>query len=246
MNIEYIEVRYKISDLKNFDDLLKILPKEIGIVSTLQYLDIAKKIKDKLKSEGFIVYTAKSPYMKYEMQVLGCDPLAAKVPTNSVLFIGDGMFHPIEIARRLKKTVIVYSPITGSIRILEPDRLFEKKITMLLHKLKESKNVGLITSIKPGQYLYKEMIEWKKILDKQGKNVFMFITDNINFNELMNFPDIEFWIIFACPRLIDDILERKINAITSFYLREYCIHHGLCEAPKGNASESSNYKENNN
>ena len=221
MDIHYIEVRYKINKLKNFEKLLNILPKEIGIVTTLQFLDVAQLIEKELSKRGYIVHVGKSPYIQYRMLVLGCDPLAANIPVKTILFIGEGLFHPIEIARRFNKKVIVYSPLTGNIKVLPPDSSFIKRIYILLDKLKSSKIVGLVTSIKPGQYFYNEMLHWKKILENEGKEVYLFLTDNIDFDEFQNFPHIEFWVIFACPRLIDDILNRKINAITHFYLRYY-------------------------
>ncbi|MEM5821291.1 MAG: diphthamide synthesis protein, partial [Candidatus Aenigmatarchaeota archaeon] len=71
---------------------------------------------------------------------------------------------------------------------------------------------GIAISIKPGQY-DQNSLKW--ILEKlKDKNLYLFIGDNIEMDKLINFPYIEFWIIIACPRIIDDILERKINAIT--------------------------------
>ena len=221
MDIYYIEIRYRINELKNFNKLLDILPKEIGVTTTLQFLDIAQIIKEELSKRGYIVHIGKSPYMEYSMQVLGCDPLAANIPVDTILFIGEGLFHPTEIARRFDKKVIVYSPLTGDIKVLSPDPVFMKRIYILLNKLKSSKVVGLVTSVKPGQYFYNKLLYWKKILKDENKDVYLFITDNIDFDEFQNFPQIEFWVVFACPRLIDDILNRKINAITHFYLRYY-------------------------
>lgn len=243
MDVHYIEVRYKIKELKNFNALLKIIPKKIGIATTLQFLDIARYIKNELLKRGYEVYTGKSPYIQYNMQVLGCDPLSADVPVDTILFVGEGLFHPVEIVRRLNKKVIAYSPITGDIKVLSNNSDFVKKIYILIYKLKSSKVVGFVTSIKPGQYLYNELLHWKKVLERKGKTVYLFITDNIDLNEFQNFPQIEFWVIFACPRLIDDILDRKINAITHFYLRYYGRHHGLCEFPECNTSKRSYYEE---
>ncbi|MFZ8856056.1 MAG: diphthamide synthesis protein, partial [Candidatus Nanopusillus sp.] len=74
--------------------------------------------------------------------------------------------------------------------------------------------IGIILSIKPGQYYYLEALKVKDKLEKAGKNVYLFIDDTIDILQLLNFPYIDFWIFSACPRLIDDIINNNINGIT--------------------------------
>jgi len=219
MDTHYIPTKIIIKELKNFDKLLNILPKKVGIVTIIQYLDIAKKIKKILEEKGFVVYSKKSEFYP-EMIILGCDVSAADVNTDTILFIGSGRFHALEIARKLNKNVIIYDPITGNILFIKDDN-FETKVTLLLSEIKYSKKVGIITSIKPGQYYIQKVLRIKEELEKKGKEVFLFLADNINFEEFQNFPDIDFWIIAACPRLIDDILERKIKVITIDILEKH-------------------------
>jgi diphthamide biosynthesis enzyme Dph1/Dph2-like protein len=59
--------------------------------------------------------------------------------------------------------------------------------------------VGLIISLKKGQYFK----DWKKIkekLEKKGKKVYVFETENINLQELDNFP-LNIYINTACSGL---------------------------------------------
>jgi len=219
MDIHYIPTKFITKEYKNFDKLIGMLPKNIGLVATTQYIDIAKEIKKILENKGFVVYTKKSDFYP-EMIILGCEGSAADVNADTVLLIGSGKFHALEIARKFNKKVIVYDPISGNISVIKDDT-FQKKISILLYEIKNSKKIGIITSIKPGQYYLKKILKIKEELKKKDKEVFLFLTDNIIFDELQNFPDIDFWIIAACPRLIDDIFERKIRAITIDILEKY-------------------------
>ncbi|MEM0379434.1 MAG: diphthamide synthesis protein [Nanopusillaceae archaeon] len=208
MDVIFIPAKIKINELKNFDKLLKILPKKIGIVCLLQYIDVTNKIILELKKLGYETLYSNSLF------ILGCNVKNADLPADTILLIGDGKFHALEIVRSLKKDVIIYNPISGEINTISKEnyKKYHTNILYLIEKLKNSNNIGIAISIKPGQY-DQNSLKW--ILEKlKDKNLYLFIGDNIEMDKLINFPYIEFWIIIACPRIIDDILERKINAIT--------------------------------
>ncbi|MGC9133175.1 MAG: diphthamide synthesis protein [Nanopusillaceae archaeon] len=211
MDIINIPTKYKIKEIKKLEELKKYLPKKFGLVSITQYRDYAKKIYEILKNEYEIILKEGL----YGINVLGCYSEPANInDVDTILLIGNGKFHAENIIRKLKKKVIVYDPIYGEIRIYEPDYKFDNIIQFLLNKLKNSNNIGIILSIKPGQYYYLETLKVKEILEKMGKNVYLFIGDTIDFLQLLNFPFIDFWIFSACPRIIDDVIDSNINGIT--------------------------------
>ncbi|RIB35280.1 MAG: hypothetical protein BXU00_01980 [Candidatus Nanoclepta minutus] len=205
MEVVFIPTRYKVSELKNFNELIEKIPKEVGMVCLAQYIDFFTKIKNKLEEIGFKVYT-KPPYY-----VLGCNVEPSNLPVDTILLIGNGKFHALEIVRKYDKKVIVYDPISGLIDKYEE---YNKRIIFyLLEELKSSYNVGIILSIKPGQYYYNRL---KNLLEKlRDKNIYLFIGDKIDLDNLRNYPYIDFWIINACPRIMDDILENRIKALTA-------------------------------
>lgn len=211
MDIIYITTKYKITELKNLDELKKILPKRIGLASLSQYSEIAKIIEKELKKEGFEILTKEG---LYGINVLGCYSVPADVDSDTILLIGNGKFHAENIIRNYNKRVIIYDPVYGTINEINSDNNFNKKILILISKLKNSKNVGILLTIKPGQYYYKESLKIKDILEKKGKKVYLFITDTIDNSQFQNFLFIDFWIISACPRFIDDILDKNINGLT--------------------------------
>jgi len=210
MEVLFIPTRYKITEIKNFEELLEKIPKEIGLVCIVQYIDLFKKLEKMLKEKGYTVYT-KKPYY-----ILGCNVEAADLPVKDIVLIGNGKFHALEIVRKYKKRVFVYDPILGLIDVYEKYNI--SKIIYLLEELKNANTVGIILSIKPGQYYYSKL---KKIIEKlKDKKIYLFIGDKIDLNNLTNFPYIDFWIINACPRILDDIFENNIKALTADVILE--------------------------
>ena len=67
-----------------------------------------------------------------------------------------------------------------------------------------AQNIGIMVSVKPGQYSYKRAKEIKDDLEKKRKNAFIFVFDTLDSMEMGNFPFIDFWINTACPRIADD------------------------------------------
>jgi len=172
----------------------------------VQYLGFQTEIKKQLISAGKEVALFKSRHGKYPGQVLGCDVLESKKDGDAFLYIGDGKFHPTALLYKNKKKVFCYNPFTEKIEVLEEDYLQkqEQKKKGQLSKLLSSKNIGVIISTKPGQNQTKKAEELKEKLEKEGKSVYLFLTDEINVNQLPNFNFIEVWVNTACPRLVED------------------------------------------
>ena len=68
-----------------------------------------------------------------------------------------------------------------------------------------SKKVGILVSLKPGQERLKEALKLSKKLEKEA---YLFLFNNISPAEFENFPQIGSWVNTACPRL--DMESNKI------------------------------------
>lgn len=158
---------------------------KFGILTTIQHLQSAKKIK--LKNGVFLG------------QMLGCH-IPKKSNLNSYLYIGTGKFHPIEIALETKKPVYIANPITNKFYKLDQKEIidYQKRLRGKLSKFYSAERIGIIISTKPGQLNLKQALNFQKNLKKES---FLFLTDNINEQELENFPDINYWVNTACPRI---------------------------------------------
>ena len=175
---------------------------KLGVLTTVQFIESVEKL---CKNNSDYILGG---------QVLGCNVNNALKINNQVeafLFIGSGDFHPLGALYKIGKPIYVANPYTNEVKILGTKDLvnYEKKKRGMISKLLMAKKVGILISIKPGQYHprtyfnLKEKIDYiKKIRDKlKDKETFLFIGDNFDLNELENFRDIEVWINTACPRI---------------------------------------------
>ncbi len=187
MKTLFIPAKSKLKIKKVIQKFLKKYKiKNIGTITTIQFLDQVKKLKN------FI----------FCGQILGCniknaEKLNKKV--NAFLYIGSGKFHPILVAYKLKKPVYIANPYTNKISQItqkEIKNYMKRKKGSILRFL-NSEKFGIIISTKPGQYNLKKAI----LLQQKLKNSYIFITNNIREEFLENFPDIECWINTACPRI---------------------------------------------
>jgi 2-(3-amino-3-carboxypropyl)histidine synthase len=177
---------------------LRILPKKVGLVSTVQHghkLKEAKKLLEKHKKTAVIAGA-----------VLGCDVSAAKKIEKKVdafLYIGTGEFHPLGIALETNKPVFVANPASGNASEIDKkdvEKIKSRKKGAYL-KFLTAKNIGILVSTKPGQDKLKQARQLKNKL--KNKNCYIFIADEIDMSQLENFPFIEAWVNTACPRISD-------------------------------------------
>ncbi|MCH8003880.1 MAG: diphthamide synthesis protein [Nanoarchaeota archaeon] len=200
-------------------DLNKIeldkLPKKLGIVTTTQFLDNIKDIINYLKNNGKEVFIEKEK-QRNEGQLLGCDVGAASKIQDKVdafFYVGSGEFHPLGVALQTNKEVFTFNPVSSVFSKLNKDEIEKYKKTKKANYVKflHADNIGIMVSVKPGQYSYKKALEIREKLEKNGKKCFIFVFDTLDANEINNFPFIDFWVNTACPRIADD--KDKSNVI---------------------------------
>ncbi len=187
------------SDFLNIDkNKIKNFPikKGIFIAYSIQYENLAKKIKSLLKSRinGF-------------SQVLGCSKLKIPKGTQAILLISSGKFHAVSLAYENDLPVYLFEH-NQIIKIenKEIEDLKKKKKVSYINFL-NSKKIGILISTKPGQQKLQQSIKIKELLNKKfpDKEIYLFLSNEINFKEFENF-EIDFWINSACPRLDFDYL----------------------------------------
>ncbi len=205
MKIMMVEGRFngKI-DLSNLD--ASILPKKIGLATTVQFLDFVDEIKIHLEKYGKIIFVNKIR-QKYEGQLLGCDVGGAekiKDDVDAFLYVGTGVFHPLGIALKIDKDVFCYDPLNAFMSQISREQVerYNLKRKGAYLKFLDSKEIGFLVSLKPGQNNSKKAVEWKSKL--KGKNCYIFAFDSLDFNQIENFPFIECWVNTACNRILDD------------------------------------------
>ena len=163
---------------------------KFGLLSSVQFLLQLKKANNLLKNSII------------GGQILGCNvknAIKIKNKVDSFLYIGSAYFHPIEIALKTNKQVYIANPLTQKISKVNEKEIedYKKLKKGKLIRFYSAKNYGILVSTKPGQYNFKKALD----LQKKLPNSYIFIFNNFNENELENFPNIDFWINTACPRI---------------------------------------------
>ena len=205
MKIMMVDGRYRGRiDLSNLD--VAALPKDIGITTTIQFLEHVDQIKIFLQENGKVVNMEKIR-QKYDGQLLGCDYGAAdkvKDKVEAFLYIGTGKFHPLGIALNIEKEVFCYDPINAVFSEIDRDEVerYNKKRKGAYLKFLEANEIGILVSLKPGQNNFRKALDLKQQLAQ--KNCYIFVFDALDFNQLENFPFIQCWVNTACNRILDD------------------------------------------
>ncbi len=193
MKLLYIPTIQRNIDIKLKKEQISKLPKKLFLVYSIQYKQLAESIKEQLKRNNIKVE-------KFQ-QVLGCSKISNK-NNLPILLISTGKFHAQNL---FFQTPILYTLENDKIvqipkKDIEAQRT--KRKTALLKFLKADK-IGILVSTKPGQENLNKAIKLKKQLEKQNKEIYIFISNNIDISQFENFP-IDSWVNTACPGLSMD------------------------------------------
>lgn len=193
MKTLFIEARKNIQlDKEKLKELEKLLPETIYIAYSIQFKKLAEQVRKELKGRKILGFS----------QAIGCSEIRTKA--KAVLLIGEARFHALNLASVSEKPVYIFdNHSTNKISKEEVEAMKRAEKGKYL-KFLASENIGILISTKPGQNKSELALKIKKTLEKKAKKVFLFITDNVNIQELENFPDIEIWINTACPGLALD------------------------------------------
>lgn len=186
--------------------------KSIDLFASVQFSDLDNFIKE-LKDLKIKVNSTKAKRTDKPLQILGCDcyPDSFKdnLKSDIILYVGDGLFHPKALVLATKKNVTIFDPISDNVRVLTKKDL-EKELMIKkrnLMKYLNSKKLGILVTIKPGQQYFLSAKRLKENLEKEGKKVYIFINDNLDPKNYENYPFIDCWVNTACPRIgTDDIV----------------------------------------
>ncbi|MBU2634272.1 MAG: diphthamide synthesis protein [Nanoarchaeota archaeon] len=168
----FIPLKAKIKDLLKDVNL----DGKVGIVTTVQYLDSLKSVKN------------------FGGQVIGCNVSnALKLKMDKYLFVGEGRFHALQIALKTGKEVYILNPFDKQLSKIDKKEIedMNKKIKVKQVKYLHAKNKGVLVCIKEGQFKLKEALKL---------NLPIFLFDTLDNRELENFK-VDMWINTACNRI---------------------------------------------
>jgi len=200
----FVETKYT-GEISLPKDLISELPEKIMVATTVQYLNQLPEIKRKLSAYGKEVSFFRSIHGQYAGQILGCDNFKTGLDVDGFLYIGDGEFHPRALLVN-EKPVFVYNPLSEEWKKLGRKEWEEIKLKkkVSLMKFHSANKIGILISVKEGQKeMQGKVNELKEKLEKEGKEVYLFLSNEIK--DLENFNFIDCWVNTACPRISDDV-----------------------------------------
>ena len=178
----------------------------IGLVTTAQHLHFIEKITNFLEVNGKKV-VMKEGSGTQKGQVLGCNFSAIKdLDVDAVLYVGSGNFHTLGIKLFTDKPVVIADPYRNDARDIDEfaDRIMRIRFARIA-KAADAKRFGIIVSSKKGQSRLDLAKVLKNMIDKEEKEAFIMMMDDISPELLVPFRDLDAFVVTACPRIaIDD------------------------------------------
>ena len=205
MKVLFVEGRYS-GDINLPKELIDSLPKKILLFTTVQYLDLVEQVKEQLKDKQILNDEIEFlPHSKYKYQVLGCGIKKIDINFDAFLYLGDGLFHPIALVIKNDKPCFCYNPFEDKFFVIDKkyvEKTLKKQRGAFL-KFLESKNIGILFSIKFGQRWNNRDV---KLLETrfEDKNFYYLISDEISPHKLQDFNFIDVFVNTACPRIAFD------------------------------------------
>lgn len=191
MKVLFIESKLKNLRLNLDKAEISKLPKKLLLAYSIQYKDLAILVKKQLDSNKIKVTSMQ--------QVLGCSKIQTKDP---ILLIGAGRFHALNLYLQAPEVFVLENNIITKIPEEEIKKIENKRKASIL-KFLSANNIGILITTKPGQENFNLAINLKEKLEKKGKQVFLFLSNNIGISQFENFP-IDSWVNTACSGLAND------------------------------------------
>jgi 2-(3-amino-3-carboxypropyl)histidine synthase len=184
------------------------LPKRLGLVASVQHLDLVGPFTEALARRGF---TAKigtgDRRLAYAAQALGCNYTGAEAVEGEVdafLFLGTGRFHPIGLALAVDRPVWSLDPLQNQ---LEPpiDRaqLVGRRL-LTVASARDARRWGILVSTFPGQYRLATARALEERARARGRDAELLFFDRLDPRDLEG-RAFDAYVNTACPRIaLDD------------------------------------------
>ena len=199
-------------DLAFVDAAEPMLPKRVGLLTTVQFRGWLPAIKARLEQAGHQVAIGKPDRrVAYAGQLLGCDYYVAEAVAEDVdgfLYVGTGEFHPLGVVFLTDKPVVIADPERGSARTLADlkDRILRQRFAAIA-RARDARTFGIIVSRKIGQVRMDMARDLKARAEKHGLQANIFLMDLVSPDFLEGYR-VDAWVNTACPRIaIEDGLQ---------------------------------------
>ena len=200
--------------------------KSTSIATTAQYKEYLPKIHEFLQKNGIeSVIGEPTERTSFEGQVLGCSfgsVLKTVKGVESILYFGDGLFHPLGMALSFKKPVVFADTISMAARMIDKEKkAYLKKRWVAISMARNSERFGVIVALKEGQFRPQLAEQLKKKIEDSGKKAMIVQLDHASPSVLGGMlgkkgNEFEVLVFTSCPRIpIDDQEGYPIPVLTA-------------------------------
>ncbi len=207
-DVLYVEARSDAGLDGLTEEVVSSLPDRIGLLATIQYIDLIPKAKEILESRGKTVLVGEGDgRLAYPGQVLGCNCTAAESVSGEVdcfLYLGEGDFHPLAAALGAGRTVMVLNPVTGEIRDMSEsrDRLIRRRFAAI-QSAREAQRFVIIVCSKIGQCRRELAAEAERMISETGRSGVTVVLEELTPDSLASY-NADAFVCTACPRVAMD------------------------------------------
>ncbi|MCL4314576.1 MAG: diphthamide biosynthesis enzyme Dph2 [Candidatus Thermoplasmatota archaeon] len=182
---------------------------KVGLLASIQYLDMLPVIKKKLEGMGLSAVIGKQDgRMAYPGQVLGCNFSAAHSVASEVdcyLVVSTGKFHAIGAQLSGEREAFLLDVSLGTVTSMKAETdLFLRRRYARISSALNSRKFAVVVDTKIGQYRIRLADLIASQLQSLGKEYVILHTDQFNASDIMNCMA-DAVIFTGCPRVsIDD------------------------------------------
>ncbi len=207
-DVMYVEGHTSLDISDVLEAAVDFLPEKVGLLATVQYVDMLPKACDILEKHGIVVFIGTGDIrIMHPGQVLGCNcssALSVQDRVDGFLFIGEGDFHPLAAAFGVKKPMKVLNPITGDLRDVNEvrDRIMRRRFAAI-ESSRNAKDFLVIVSDKVGQDRMDAARAVSSKLRAHGRDAHIIVMGEVSPEALMPFKA-DAYVCTACPRIAMD------------------------------------------
>lgn len=207
-------------------ELKKYNWKKVGLLTTIQHTTVMDEIKEHCTKDSpqFLIHK--------EGQILGCNQNRAASIAKDVdgfLVLAGGNFHASPVVVATGRPTLRFDPFTKQFELFDDNyrQTYLKKRFAQITKAKDAKTFGVLISLKSGQKPADNGNRLVNLLTKAGKKAMLIPMFRIDPNHLINFHQIDAWVINLCPRIAtDDFISYNKPILTA---RELMVVLGLLD-----------------
>ena len=184
------------------------IPRRIGLVVSVQHLDLVGPIAAALAAQGFEVRIGRGDRrLAYAAQALGCNYTSAEAVSAEVeafLFVGTGTFHPQGLAFATERPVWSLDPRQNRIEGPIDRGALVRRRQLLVASVRDARHWGILVSTFAGQNRMPSARVLQERARAHGRDAELLVFDRLDPRDLEG-RALDAYVNTACPRIaLDD------------------------------------------